>query len=103
MITIMCMFHDGMRARVQLSSSSDLSVWFHVYQGLRQGYVSSTLFNIFGEALVDVIVQRFAADPVIIANLIFLHDAPKKGADGKLMEETVLDRVRRGLGNALRG
>ena len=63
-ITIMCMFHDGMRARVQLSSSSELSVWFHVCQGLRQGYVSSTLlFNIFGEVLVDVIVQWFVADP----------------------------------------
>ncbi|CAM9178516.1 unnamed protein product, partial [Sphacelaria rigidula] len=51
MITIIRMFHDGMRARVQLDGG-ELSACFHVYQGLRQSCVSSpVLFNIFGAAL----------------------------------------------------
>ena len=34
--------------------------------------------QIFGAALVDVIVQWFAADPVIVAKLVFPDDAPKR-------------------------
>ena len=64
MNAIIRMFHDGMRARVQLNSG-ELSAWFHVCQGPRQGCISSPLvFNIVGAAVVDVIIQRFAADPL---------------------------------------
>ncbi|CAN0011909.1 unnamed protein product [Sphacelaria rigidula] len=42
MITITRMFHDGMSARVQVDGG-ELSAWFHVCQGLRQGCVSSPL------------------------------------------------------------
>ena len=36
------MFHDGMRAHVQLGNG-DFSAWFNVCQGLRQGCVLSPL------------------------------------------------------------
>ena len=82
MIMIIRMFHDGMRAQVQLNSG-ELSAWFHVCQGLRQGSVSSPLlFNILGAPLVDVIVQWLASDPVIVANLVFLDNA-RNGDNGK--------------------
>ena len=63
MITIIRMFHDGMRARVQLNSG-ELSAWFDVCQGLIQGCVSSPLlFNIFGAGVVEVITQGFFRGP----------------------------------------
>ena len=45
--------------------------------------------------MVDVTVQRFAADPVI-ENLVFLDDAPEN-EDGTAMEETPLEKVRRAV------
>ncbi|CAM9318703.1 unnamed protein product, partial [Sphacelaria rigidula] len=46
MITIIRTLHDGMRARVL--DSGELSAWFDVCQGLRQGCASfPLLFNIF--------------------------------------------------------
>ncbi|CAM9274940.1 unnamed protein product [Sphacelaria rigidula] len=80
MITLSRMFHDGIRARVQ-QDSGELSTWFHVCYGLRQGCVSSQLlFNICRADLVEVIVERFAADPVIVSDVVFLDDAPKGDA-----------------------
>ena len=76
MITIIRMFHVSMRARVQLNSGE---LWFDVCQGLRQGCVSSPLlFNIFGAAVVEVIIQRFATDPVIVENLVFSRRCTEK-------------------------
>ncbi|CAM9400878.1 unnamed protein product, partial [Sphacelaria rigidula] len=96
MIAIIRMFHDSMRARVQLESG-EISAWFHVCQGLRQGCVSfPLLFNIFGADLEEVSVQRFAADPVIVSGLVFLDDAPKDDG-GEPVEETPLEKVRRGV------
>ena len=46
------MFHDGMRARVQLDDG-DFSAWFNVCQGLRQGcQLSALLLNIFFAAVI---------------------------------------------------
>ena len=76
------MFHDGMRARVQLDDG-DFSAWFNVCQGLRQGCVlSPLLFNIFFATVIIVVLQRFAEDPLIVSDSVCLDDAPK-GEDGR--------------------
>ena len=90
------MFHDGMRARVQLDDG-DFSAWFNVCQGLRQGCVlSPLLFNIFFAAVIIVVLQRFAEDPLIVSDLVYLDDAPK-GEDGRPRKEGTLEMVRRAV------
>ena len=82
MIKVIRMFHDGMRARVQLDDG-DFSAWFDVCQRLRQGCVlSSLLFNIFFAAVIIVVLHRSAEDPLIVSDLVYLDDAPK-GEDGR--------------------
>ena len=96
MIKVTRMFHDGMRARAQLDDG-DFSAWFDVCQRLRQGCVlSSLLFNIFFVAVIIVVLQRFAEDPLIVSDLVYLDGAPK-GEDGRSREEETLEMVRRAV------
>ena len=77
MIKVIRMFHDGMRARVQLDDG-DFSAWFNVSQGYRQRCVlSPLLFNIFFAAVIIVVLQRFAENSLIVSDLVYLDDAPK--------------------------
>ena len=62
MINVTRQSHDKMRARV-LMDEGELSEWFEVTQGLRQGCVLSPgLFNIFFAAVMEVVLQRFSED-----------------------------------------
>ena len=55
-IEVIRIFHDGMRARVQLNDG-DFLAWFNVCQGLRQGCVPSPLlFNISFAAVIIVVL-----------------------------------------------
>ena len=95
------MLHDGMGARVELDDG-DFSAWFNVCQGLRQGCVPSPLlFNILFAAFIVVVLQRFAEDPLIVSDLVYLDGAPK-GEDGRPREERTLEMVRgSGVGSAV--
>ena len=92
MIDVIRQFPDGMRARVRMDDG-ELSEWFEITQGLRQGCVlSPMLFNIFIAAVIEVVLQRFSKDDTILENLVFLDEGSGGGPD-----ETLLDRVRRAV------
>eukprot|EP00752_Nemacystus_decipiens_P005560 g5031.t1 len=92
MIAVIRKFHVGMRARVRMDDG-ELSDWFPVTQGLRQGCsMSPPLFNVFFAAPLEVIVTRFSQDEVIMRDLVYLEEEDGGGAG------TQLDRVRRAVG-----
>ena len=51
--------------------------------------MSPLMLNIFFAAVIIVGLQRFAADPVIVSDLVYLDDAPK-GEDVRPREEGTL-------------
>ena len=72
-----------MRARVQLNDGDSLS-WF----------------NIVFAAVIIVVRQRFAEDPLIVSDLVYLDDAPKD-EDGMPREEGTLEMVPRAVWGVL--
>ena len=66
MIAVILQFHDGMQAQVRMDNG-ELSDWFEVTQGLRQGCVlSPLLLNIFFAAATEVVLVRFSEDDTIL-------------------------------------
>ena len=91
MIAVIRQFHDGMQARVRMDDR-ELSDWFKVTQGLRQGCaLCSLLFNIFFAAATEVVFVRFSEDDTILKDLVYLEEEAGAGAG------TPLERARRAV------
>ena len=74
MMAIIQQLHDEMKNCVR-PDDGVCSDWFEMEQGLRQGCVlSPLLFNLFFAAVLNVILQRFSEDLVILAESVRLKE-----------------------------
>ena len=91
MIAVIRQFHDGMQAQVRMDDG-ELSDWFEVTQGLRQGsMLSPLLFDIFFAAATKVVLVRFSEDDTILKYLVYLEE------EAGVRAGTPLERARRAV------
>lgn len=69
---------------------------FASFEGPREQCVMSPLlFTVFDETSIEVIVQRFAAGPVVVSELLSLVDVPN--GDDEHPEKTPLEKARNAM------
>ena len=86
MIAVILQFHDGGRACVR-PDDGICSDWFEVEQGLWQECVLfPLLLNIFFAVVLNVVLQRFREDPVILAEVVHLKEPSTSTGPGPAMD-----------------
>ena len=58
--------------------------------------VVAAIVQYFFAPVIIVVLQRFAEDPLIVSDLVYLDDAPK-GEDGRPRKEGTLEMARRAV------
>ena len=85
MVTVLHQFHKGMRARVG-TDFGEHSEQFNVPQGLRQGFVLSSLLNIFFAAVIHAALVRVSQDPDFVRDLFHLGEDLQEDGVGVNMD-----------------